>query len=382
MLSKEHLRYGVSEGACKPYFLKATSQWETLAQDLLQVGNESKGLSYGELLEQWLVCEASAGRYRKAAKGLRSIIEKKVEFEALDELQLESQRWQAWQLQIQNLRDAKQCPPFPLQAQLHYADLESRRKISSTPKWSAAQLLHRYNLALTQGLLLHAERLQCELPGASPKTLRYFWRYLKFFGLLVRQQPNLKVSGSLQFNIEGPLQECGAHLRYRTRMAAVVGVLPHLVQWKLKAELVIDKVRFSLVLDEQSGLRSHYQPFFDYIPEELKVFTDSVKSELKDWVAEEPVWPSLPQQEWNIPDLYFRHPDGRSLNIFVYFASQKETFQRHLKNPSLPEPQNRTIIFAERSMVPKGDVPQNLISFSSIPSSRSLMSHFKKWPWI
>ena len=381
MLSKEHLRYGLKGSDCVPYFLKSTAHWETLAQDLLTVSLQSRGQSYEELQEQWLACEAASGRYRKAAKGLRSMIESKVELEQVDEAVLASARKDAWQAQVSLLRQAPSLPPFPEQSQNLYADLEPRRKVVAVPLWSPSQLLQRYNLALLQGIMLHAERIKCELQGASPRALRYFWRYLKFFGLLVRVE-HIDAGKSAHFYIEGPLLEQGASQRYRMRMAAIVGVMPNFDQWKLRADICIDQQRSHLVIDQSEGLRSHYQPFYDYIPEELKVFTQSLHAELKGWISKEPIWPSKPLQEWDLPDLCFENPQGQRVSIFIYFAQQKDAYARHSVKAKIDSACERQIILAERGLLTSVDTVIEVIPFSAMPSSKALMKKLKEWGWF
>ena len=372
MLTKEHLRYRWEDGNIIPSFLGATPFWTRHADEVLKASQTCVGQSYAELEKELNVCLALAGRSKRAVKGLCSVLEKKIELEPIDEGNVESEREAAWSRQVAKLRAVPEPPPYPAQPDVMYPDLMIRRCVASTPHWSPERFLHRYNLALVQGLLLHAEEVYLEFDGMSAQGARAFGRYLKFFGLLVdaKGRPGERCS----FHIGGALSELGGAQRYKMRMASMFGALPHFSQWRCRAKLNLEKKKGILDLRQDSGLSSHYRPHQDYIPPELGVFVAKLEDALgADWSSHQCSWPEVPLEQWIFPDLIYRRKDGYTLAIDFFFNHQKSSFLRRLSKDLIAEKKqwNRVLILAERRCA-EGAVIQcpmdDVLLFNGIPS--------------
>ena len=75
--------------------------------------------------------------------------------------------------------------PEELGTQL-YRDLPPFQKVLNFRKMAAEELLHRYNCAQVQGLLLRSESLTLTLPESGPAKLRQLLKYLRFNKLLAK----------------------------------------------------------------------------------------------------------------------------------------------------------------------------------------------------
>ena len=67
-----------------------------------------------------------------------------------------------------------------------YGDLPPFQKVLNFKKMTAEELLHRYNCAQVQGLLLRSESLMLTLPESVPAKLRQLLKYLRFNKLFAK----------------------------------------------------------------------------------------------------------------------------------------------------------------------------------------------------
>ena len=85
-----------------------------------------------------------------------------------------------------------------------YGDLPPFQKVLNFRKMTAEELLHRYNCAQVQGLLLRSESLMLTLPESGPAKLRQLLKYLRFNKLLAKiVKDNKKNSFNLVFYTKG-----------------------------------------------------------------------------------------------------------------------------------------------------------------------------------
>ena len=90
-----------------------------------------------------------------------------------------------------------------------YADLPSNQPVLTFNTLSAERLLHRYNAAQVQGLLLHCNSLTLKLSDSMTAELRQLFKYLRFNQLLstIRKEEEL-----YEITVDGPL-----NLFYKTK---------------------------------------------------------------------------------------------------------------------------------------------------------------------
>ena len=67
-----------------------------------------------------------------------------------------------------------------------YADLPPFQQVLKFRKITGEGLLHRYNCAQVQGLLLRSESITVKLPDSSAASMRQLLKYLRFNKLLAK----------------------------------------------------------------------------------------------------------------------------------------------------------------------------------------------------
>jgi predicted nuclease of restriction endonuclease-like RecB superfamily len=173
----------------------------------------------------------------------------------------------------------------------------------------AAWLLHRYNVALVQSLLLHAGELVISLSAPAPARLRQLLRAVKFHQLI---HAVTRAEDGWQITVDGPASCLSQGTRYGMALARFFPALLLLpTAWSLRAEIAAGRGSRTLTLASADGLRSHYRDVGGWEPQELVTFIER-------WNAADTGWelstdaPPLRQgpQDVVVPDLCFRK-DGR-----------------------------------------------------------------------
>ncbi len=379
MLIREHLRYRKQGASITPLWIQESATWKKHTKHLIASFKSSVGLPLDGAQERWGELELSYGRSQKVIRGMRYLLEKKIVLIELDLQEQLDSRKNMLQQQVLILRNSKHCPPIPDRQPELYKDLPSRRIIAASPDYSPLQLIRRYNLALAQGLCLHAKEMVLTIQSISPQAVRYLMRYLKFFGLLVSTKMGKK--DALVMTIEGPLTDFGGGKRYRNRMAAVCGAFPFLTSWELMATVELERRSFSLLIDHKDGLHSHYQSFMDYTPPEWRDFSNKLLSKLgSSWELQTCEWPTQNPEQWSCPDWIFKHASGTTIQLFAYQINQYQQFLHD--HWHLTPPPNGVIVCFDKRMLKKIDVRDltNMTAFNAFPNTSAILSIISSWP--
>ncbi len=158
-----------------------------------------------------------------------------------------------------------------------YEDLPENDRLVKLAFITPKQVLERYNCGLVQGLLLHAGSIQLTVHDTDPAKLRRLFKYLKFFRLLARISADNNAEGEstpdkLSIVIDGPASIFDQSKRYGFQLACFFPAVVALDHWSMRAEINWKETKRFLVLDESSGLVSHYHNFTAYVPEEIQLF--------------------------------------------------------------------------------------------------------------
>jgi len=214
-----------------------------------------------------------------------------------------------------------------------FADLEEHQTCEGWDPLTAPELLYRYNTAQVQGLLVRCERMRLSAPWPPSLRLRQLFGYLKFFGLLYREEemsPDIPGdSGQIALLIDGPLSILESGARYGNRLAQFFPALLLWEQpWRLEAEVRPGKRGGDalLALEPHPWLKSHYPDRGLWVGEEISRFVkdfnakygdDSAGDDPAGWVAEAAdVLLSLPGNRPCVPDVSFHHPgSGRTIHL-------------------------------------------------------------------
>ncbi len=276
MLTKDLLINSKKGGKIFPHAVKTDRSWLSHGQDLINTFQSHRGRPFYELKESLLEIAAP---HDKVKAGFEKILTDHTEFEENSEV-IEATRWQIittaqklrdagisdYKLYQESIAQSFDRDPNKVEKDL-YGDLAEYRRIKTPPHVSSTWLIHRYNLAQIQGLVLRATRITIAVDEINLPTKRALFRTLKFHRLL--PDKIAEYSGGLSFDLTGPLNIFDMAQTYGLRFA---NFIPHIVQmkkFKVHCEVKINQEYFDLTFDHSSGLISHYKELGGYIPEEF-----------------------------------------------------------------------------------------------------------------
>jgi uncharacterized protein len=313
MLTGKQVRVRVSKGQLIPLYIDpAANSFQVLAGQLVQVFRQAVGLSRTEIDEQ-LETLVGEGPGSLVNQGLAKLLEDRSDFEVSAELPPEELRDQVFTA----ASSARQAKEFDRDAVLvscaaeHglsieqlvrglFADLKDEQRMLSFDDITPDALLHRYNLALAQALLLRSTQLEVRVWGETPARYRQLFRAIKFHKLLGTFHPD----GTKGYRIvlDGPLSLFSSTQKYGLQLANLLPTLLHCKAFDLHATVKwgADRKQLGFHLSPTDGLRSHTPDFGVYTPRELQHFEDN-------WTIDSDPHPqTLDGTTW-VPDFTLTH---------------------------------------------------------------------------
>ena len=324
MLTKDLLKYRNRNGRLTPTFLKEKSC--DLA-DLLAAFAEAKGRPIGELEDDLKTC------CPVDAPGLVKLLLDRCEVKD-DDGTIAIQRWQA----LRASQKLRQEAPSNLTAaefdkqlslaigvssetlrELLYSDLPDSRQVLNTQSTSSDWLVHRYNVALVQGLLLRAKDVTFTVHKPSILEARSILRHMRFHRLLAKIS---RTPDELTLTVSGPLSIFEQAQTYGMHIARFFPHVIKLPKWHVHATLQIGSRELQLNLDQSAGLHSHYKQDSGYIPEEMTSFVTAFNKRYAPWtamIACDVI--NLGCESYSVTDLEFKGPNGevKYLEIFHHW---------------------------------------------------------------
>lgn len=344
MLTGDLLRFVRRKGVIEPRLVEPTDEaLLEMAQGLIDLVGGSVGRRRGEIEERLteaagIGAEGPGSPSAKVTQGLAKLLLDRCEFSAPQAAEPRALRQmlfdesaRAWRTEsLDNLTQwreraiAKAAQAFDLSADEveagMYGDLAENQRLTAFRRLTSEGLLYRYNVAQVQGLLLRAEGLELYTPPAPPKRMRQWLRYLQFFGLLFRVEP--QEGGGMLLRLDGPLSLLESSSRYGMNLAQFFPVLLLWQEgWRLEANLTPKPGRPSgmLRLSPHPRLKSHYPDQGQWMPEALVQFQDRFNSRQKEWKAEAAeVMLPLPGNQCLVPDLVLT-PNGGGEVVYLEF---------------------------------------------------------------
>ncbi|RKU10392.1 hypothetical protein C6503_19975 [Candidatus Poribacteria bacterium] len=300
MLTKDLLQYKIQNGQIHPQFIEPTdSELLRIAEQLIDVFETSLNESRAVLLESSKHIIDSTPGAPIIKRGLEKLLLDRTEFDTAPNEELiafrhnlftETSRllsqeqfedYAAYQHKVlQITADKSPMEQTELSAKL-YADLPSSQPVLAFNTLSAERLLHRYNAAQVQGLLLHCNTLVLKLADSMTSELRQLFKYLRFNQLLstIRKEEEL-----YHITVDGPLNLFYKTKRYGMNLANFFVAVLHQPKWELAAEIQFrNKRRSRLSLDESCGIKPISQQFLAYIPEDIQLFQTMLQNKTNDW---------------------------------------------------------------------------------------------------
>lgn len=275
--------------------------------------------------------------------GLIKLLEDRCQFQEVSG-EIEEFRWQVFQL-AQNIRHQNleldrrgfaeqiaskmQMDTESIRQKL-YSDLPVQRIIMEFQPYGAENLLHRYNCAQIQGLLLRARHLEIEIPALSLIEKRRLFQKLKFHRLLVEH----KSDQPFCIRLSGPMSLFESNLTYGLRLASFFPYILHAKSWRILADIRINGKDLTLDVSSKRTIRSHYKLLSGYIPEEYQSFIElfNKRSEKSGWqVQAADDFLNLGKQSYCFPDFKLLAGDGRRIYVELFHRWHQHQLQQRLE---------------------------------------------------
>ena len=218
-----------------------------------------------------------------------------------------------------------------------YADLKDEQILEKWKPCKPDWLLHRYNVALAQGVLYKAAELEIRIDGGDVRQHRELFRKIKFFQLMHRVEGD--ASSGYLIRLDGPLSVFKSSGRYGLQMANFLPTLLHFDRWSLTGRLLWGKKRRELGfrLSPATGLRPHTRLTGQWQPEALTWLPEQFEKLDSEWtISTDAELIDLGGRGVVIPDFVFEHSSGLEVHMEVFgfwnksaVASRLELLRRH-----------------------------------------------------
>ena len=403
MLTKDLLRYKIREGQIYPQFVNPTdSKLLSVSDQLISVFEASPNTQRATLLETSKhIIDSTAGPLI-VKRGLEKLLLDRTEFDTAPNEELiafrqnlftETSRllsqdqfsdYEEYHKRVGQIVEEESQPEKADLSERLYADLPNCQPVLSFKTLSAEHLLHRYNTAQVQGLLLHCNSLTLSLTDSMTAELRQLFKYLRFNQLLCtirhvdkprdlsQQEQKEKIGNDncFQITVDGPLNLFYKTKRYGMNLANFFVAVLHQPQWELTAEIQFrNKSSSRLCLDESCGIKPISQQFLAYIPEDIQLFQEMLRNKTDDWqIHPGSQFLPLPGDFYCFPDYQLIHTSG----IEVWIELFHPWHQGHLlaRLNSLAEQENTSLILG---------VSKELQKQSTIAEALETAEYFSKF---
>ena len=398
MLGCDLLRFRRINGSAKPSFVPTDDpHLLAAAAALLQVYKDgaAAGATRGELLE---ACEPVLSDGDPVLlKGLHKIILDRTDFAASADIDFPALRenWftRAAALYTSTLPESELTFHTTIAAGEEmprdlYADLPEFEQIERYREMTPRELLERYNVALVQGLLIHARNLELIVADPDSSKLRRIFKYLKFFRLLATitryQGKAVHFSGqnALKLVINGPYSLFAETRKYGIQLASFFPAICALERYSLHAELIWKEKPLSLNLDESAGLISFYRNFSSYVPEEITMFHKLFKATDTAWkITGDTPFLKGNSGEIIFPDLAFEHTGTGKiyyLELFHRWHAGALTARLHFLQKQ-PKSLQNLLIGIDRAIL-AGTSPEDYLQ--KYPELKGRIFFFRNFPGV
>lgn len=257
-----------------------------------------------------------------------------------------------------------------------YADLRTEQRLASFRSIDAEGLVDRYDLALVQGVLLHASELRVDLQVARAASLRAILRMVRFHQLMHRVE---RVSATRwRLIIDGPASLFRQSQRYGMQIATFVPWLLSLDTWALEADVIWGAAKRACTLRVASddGLRGERKLRGAWIAKEHELLLARIAERPEGWeVADEVVVEDLGGQDALVPDLVLRHTaTGRRAYVEIVGFWRRAWLERRLETLRAHGPSNLVLCVSKRMATEVGDA---LDAFPVVPFAEVI-----SWPRV
>lgn len=252
-----------------------------------------------------------------------------------------------------------------------YADLRAEQRLTTFKPIDGQALLHRYNLALAQGLIMRAWQMRITVQVDRPSRLRALFRSLKFHQLMHR---TTRVAGGYEITIDGPLSLFANSQRYGFQMALFLPALLLTDRWTLEADVdwphAKGKLQFKLSAD--AGLVSHLRPKGTWITDEEKALTRRIDAHKSTWkVSRRATVVDLGGRDVLVPDFTVRCAETkREALVEVIGFWRRDYLERRLTALQKHGPSNLVLCVSRKMAAEKkvalDKLPGHVVDFAKV----------------
>jgi predicted nuclease of restriction endonuclease-like RecB superfamily len=390
MLTGPLVRVRYARNRVVPYFIDATNpEWHEVGEQLRQLFLQHQGKTRGEIesaIEEMFGDDNDTLVQRGLAKLLedrcgfaveagvppeelrREVFRAAVAYRAEADLGLAGHFDREEVLRRVGLRYGL-TPEQMIQAL--YADLKSEQRLIAFEDISAEHLLHKYNVALAQAILLRAVRVHVTISGESPQRWRAVLRRLKFHRLLCEIERS--ASDAYTLHLDGPLSLFSATQKYGLQLALFLPVVLPCSHFELSADVKWgtqkkDKV---FTLSHKDGLVWPGSDPGQFVPPELEMFAESFRKRIRDWeLLEETEVRPLGNGFW-VPDFCLRHRmTGKTVVLEVMGFWRKSSAEKHLAKLHRYAGEPFLLAISDSLRIDEGSweqVPAGVVRFKHLP---------------
>lgn len=215
-----------------------------------------------------------------------------------------------------------------------FADLKDEQRVLTFDDTTAENLLHRYNVALAQAILLRCTLMEVRVYAETPARFRQLFRAVKFHRLIctIQETPG----NSYKLTLDGPLSLFSSSTKYGLQLALFLPTLLHCKAFDLRANVRwgADRKEKTFQLSGlEDKLKSHAPDFGVYTPPELQMFADTFATKVKGWILDSEPHPiNLATGVW-VPDFKLTHAkSGKEVFVEIFGFWRKGDIESHYKN--------------------------------------------------
>lgn len=262
-------------------------------------------------------------------------------------------------------------------AEALYADRREEERIVTCAVPDATWLLHRYNVALVQAVLLRASALELRLEGPSVPRVRQLFRHVKFHELIHHATRD---DTALVVRLDGPGSLFKLSTRYGAQLAAFFPAL--LLQdcpWSMHAEVLWTRARHrkDLRLSSADGLRSHYRDTGAYTTRTHQWFAERFEKLDSGWTMSDDTEPiDLGGRALVLPDVRFAK-DGRTAFLEIIGFWRRDYLERRVAWLTRYGPGNLVLAVSRRLLADKDalrDFPGTVIPFAEVVPAKQVLA--------
>ncbi len=213
-----------------------------------------------------------------------------------------------------------------------FADLKENQRLAEFRPIEAEDLLHRYNTALAQGILLRADRVRIWVDNQPAKRMRALFRSIKFHGLIHRIHRCSEQEWRIE--LDGPLSLFRMSTKYGVRMAMFLPALMLAEGWKLEADVRWEPGAPPALfeVDWTEGLKSHHRDRGTWVSDEEKAVRARFAKGDLGWTAHDGARiVDLGGGEVLVPDLLLRSESGAEVLVDIVWFWQRGSLERRLE---------------------------------------------------